>query len=223
MMNEGNHPGRSRGTAWTAPTVLQSVATITQWRREQEICSQEGCAGHWYRVLEGAVRKCIVRPNGQRQIVDLLLPGDFFGFTTHDQHRFAVQAVIEGTVIACYPRRRAEALADADPQIAREIRERAFETISRLQEQLLVVGRMSALEKVGSFLVKMAERLPGRRNDGITLPISRYDIADHLGISVETVSRSITELQHCGLISLGGPRRVRIVDKDSLEDGSKDF
>jgi CRP-like cAMP-binding protein len=159
-----------------------------------------------------------VRPDGRRQIVDLLLPGDFFGFSVADEYDFAVEAVVEGTTVASYPRRRIETLADTDPRLAREIRKLTFEAMARLQAQLLILGRMTAVEKVGSFLLEMADRLSDGQTDRIVLPISRYDIADYLGISVETVSRSITDLKHRGLIALAGTRRVRIVNRDALEE-----
>jgi CRP-like cAMP-binding protein len=161
-----------------------------------------------------------VRPSGRRQIVGLLLPGDLFGFPSRGEYAFSVEAVVEGTLVACYPRRRLEALADTDPAIAREIREMAFESVSRLQEQVFILGRTTALKKVGSFLLKLSERLSDGIADRIVLPMSRYDIADYLGLSVETVSRCLTGLKERGIIKLTGPRRVTIVDREALEEGS---
>jgi CRP/FNR family transcriptional regulator, nitrogen fixation regulation protein len=90
------------------------------------------------------------------------------------------------------------------------------DAVSRMQELLLILGRTTAREKVGSFLLKMMERCSRQPAD--PLPTSRYDIADYLTLSVETVSRSLTELKHRGLIALAGPRRVQIVDRHGLED-----
>jgi CRP/FNR family nitrogen fixation transcriptional regulator len=90
--------------------------------------------------------------------------------------------------------------------------------MSRLQAQLLILGRITALEKVGSFILEMETRL-FQGEDSIALPVSRYDIADYLAISVETVSRSLTDLKHRGVIKLSGTRTVKIVDRDVLEDG----
>jgi CRP-like cAMP-binding protein len=197
---------------------LGSLAVTTRCHRSQEICHQGQAAEYWYRLISGVARRCTVRPDGRRQIVDLLLPGDFFGFSAVDEYDFAVEAVVEGTTVASYPRRRLETLADTDPRLAREIRKLTFDAIARLQAQLLILGRMTAVEKVGSFLLEMADRLSDGHTDRVVLPISRYDIADYLGISVETVSRSMTGLKHRGLIVLVGTRRVRIVDRDALEE-----
>jgi CRP-like cAMP-binding protein len=163
-----------------------------------------------------------VRPDGRRQIVGLLLPGDFFGFTVGEEYDFSVEAVMEGTVLASYPRRRAEMLADSDSRLARELREVAFEALSRLLAQLLILGRVTASEKVGSFILEMAARMSDGHADRVVLPVSRYDIADYLAVSVETVSRSLTDLKQRGVISLSGTRIVKIVDREALEDGDSD-
>jgi CRP-like cAMP-binding protein len=151
--------------------------------------------------------------------VELLLPGDFFGFTALNEYDSTVEAVTEDTIVAGYPRRRVEMLAEADPQLSREIRQVTFEALSRLQAQLMILGRITATEKVSSFLLTMAERLSNQILDRVDLPISRYDIADYLGLSVETVCRSLTLLKKRGLIALSGPRSVRIIDRGALEEG----
>jgi CRP/FNR family transcriptional regulator, nitrogen fixation regulation protein len=198
---------------------LDSLAAVIPCRRGQEICGQGRPAETWYCVLSGAARRYVIRLDGRRQIVDLLLPGDCFGFSAGGDYDFAVEAVADGTVVAGYPRRRAEMLADSDPRVSREIRQAAFEALSRLQSQLLIVGRITALEKVGSFILEMAARLSRASSRSVALPVSRYDIADYLAVSVETVSRSLTDLKHRGVIRMSGTRTLEIMDRDALEDG----
>jgi CRP-like cAMP-binding protein len=130
-----------------------------------------------------------------------------------------LEAVVNGTVVACYPRKRAEALADSDPDIGRKLREMASEAVSRLQDQILILGRTTAREKVGSFLLGMMGRSRSQPSDRLLLFTSRYDMADYLALSVETVSRSLTELRQRGFIAFAGPRRVKIVDRHGLEEG----
>lgn len=192
------------------PPRLRSLARLRRFRREQDIYAQDDRSETWYRVLSGSARKYLIRADGRRQLVDIYLPGDFFGFTSRFHHKFAVQAVADGTLIACYPQQRVEALAEVDPATAREIRRHSFEAIERLQKQMLVVGTVTAQEKVWEFLIYFHDRISAGRDERLALPISRYDIADMLGISAETVCRAFTDLQQRGDISLHGPRRITI-------------
>jgi CRP/FNR family transcriptional regulator, nitrogen fixation regulation protein len=204
---------------------LDAIATIVPFHRGQEICIQGRSVEHWYFLICGAARRCAIRSDGRRQIVDLLLPGDFFGFgfTFGDQSDATIEAVAEATVVASYPRRRIEQLAESDPKIAREIWEIAFTGMSRLQAQLLILGRITALEKVGSFILEMAERLSNGETHRVALPVSRYDIADYLGVSVETVSRALSDLKQRGAIKLLDTRTVSVVHRDVLEEGERNI
>jgi CRP/FNR family nitrogen fixation transcriptional regulator len=199
---------------------LDALATIMRYRSGQKIYSQEDPAECWYRVVSGTLRRFALRSDGRRQIVDFLLPGDWFGFAAASEtHAFSVEAVTTGAVVACFPRRRLEMLADSDPRISRELRAISSGAISRLQHQILILGRIRAPERVGSFLIEMAVRCACGSSDRVVLPMSRYDIADYLGLSVETVSRAMTDLKRRGAIALGGRRQVRIVDAQALDDG----
>jgi CRP/FNR family nitrogen fixation transcriptional regulator len=221
---QANGAGHNRLLLTHQPRPLKSLdrfAVITTFHRSQEICSQGRPADNWYCVVSGAARRCVIRLDGRRRIVDLLLPGDVFGLVAGDEYDYTIEAVAEGTVVASYSRWRVEMLADSDPRLAREIREVAFAALARLQAQLLILGRVTALEKVGSFILEMATRLSAERGNSIALPMSRYDIADYLAVSVETVSRSLTDLKHRGVIKLSGTRGVRIVDRDALEEGER--
>src|SRR5258705_2991535 len=198
---------------------LDSCATVIRCHAGQEITHQSGTTEYWHRVLSGPVRQCTVRPDGRRQIVDLLLPGDWFGFTASDGECYPAEAILEGTLLASYPRRRVQTFAESDCDVQRFMTNVVFETVSRLQKQLLMLGRVTAAEKVGSFLLAISERLPNEQADRLVLPISRYDIADYLAISVETVSRSLTYLRQCGVIALTGSRQVRIINREALDEG----
>jgi CRP/FNR family nitrogen fixation transcriptional regulator len=91
-----------------------------------------------------------------------------------------------------------------------------------MQTQLLILGRITALEKVGSFILEMAARLSNGDSERVALPVSRYDIADYLGVSVETVSRALSDLKQRGVIKLLGTRTVSIVHRDVLKEGERD-
>lgn len=197
---------------------LDGLAAITSFHRGERICSQDQTTEYWYFLISGAARRCTIRCDGHRQIMDLLLPGDFFGLAFGVQSDAIIEAVSQNTVVAGYLRSRVECLADSDPAIARELREIAFKALSRIQSQILILGRITAVEKVGSFILEMAERLSNGKCEGVSLPVSRYDIADYLGVSVETVSRALSRLQHRGAIRLLNTRTVRVVYRNALEE-----
>jgi CRP-like cAMP-binding protein len=201
---------------------LSSLSKVMRYHRGQEICGPGQPALDLYQVVSGAAGSCISRSEGRRQIIGLLLPGDFYGFSTHKDLDFGLEAVTEYTQLAVYPFQKVQRAAESDPRIAGALYQMAFEAKTRLEAQLLILGRTTAVEKVGSFLLEMvdrlADRLPEGHHDKVILPISRYDIADYLAISVETVSRSLTDLKKCGAISLKGTRSVRIVDRHALEN-----
>jgi CRP/FNR family nitrogen fixation transcriptional regulator len=201
---------------------LDALAVSLRCSRGQEICSPSRPADYWYRVVSGSARRCVIRSDGRRQIVDLLLPADYFGFSERSEYDSTVEAIVEGTIVASYPRKRAEIMADADPQLARELRQVAYKALARSRAHLLILGRITAREKVGAFLLELFDRFSLDAMDTVMLPISRYDIADCLALSVETVCRSLTELKQRGSITLSGTRRVGIVDRQALEEGDRD-
>ena len=195
---------------------LNECAAILKCHRGQEIPNDSGPAGHWYYVITGAVRRCTIRSDGRRQIVDLMLPRDFF-FVAESKREETIEAIAEETVLASYSGGRVELLAARDPQFARELREVALQSLTRSHEQLLILGGVTALEKVGSFLLSLDGRALDTRGQ-VELPVTRYDIAEYLAISVETVCRAITDLQQRGVITLAGKRTVKILNRGALED-----
>jgi CRP-like cAMP-binding protein len=201
--------------------VLESCAVRIECRPGQLIGGRGDPLEYWYRMVSGVARKCLVSSSGRRQIVDLLVAGDFFGLAAREENYFSLEAVVEGTVVASYPRRRIEELENADPRVASAVRDLLLRKIGRLQAQLLIMGRTSATAKVGAFLLSMEERLDCAGAGSVVLPMSRYDIADYLAISVETVSRAVTSLKQRNAISLAGSRHLRILDHVVLDQDDR--
>jgi CRP-like cAMP-binding protein len=200
------------------PRALEDVGIATRYRAGEIIYYQNDPAEYWYKVLSGAARKTALMLDGRRHIVMFLLSGDLFGFGGNAKHDFSVETITEGTTIAKYARRRVEALAESDPVVGRTVREAAFLTIAGLQKRMVLLGRNSALERVSAFLLEIAERLATADGE-ILLPMSRYDIADYLAISVETVSRAVTILRARHVIALNGSRHIEILDRSALALG----
>jgi CRP-like cAMP-binding protein len=112
-------------------------------------------------------------------------------------------------------------LASSDVRVAQQLREALTDAMARLQILILTLGRTTAEAKVGCFLLRLAERLSADPTETLLLPISREDIADHLALTIETVSRSLTQLKRRGIIELFGTRRVRIVDREAIEEADR--
>ena len=199
---------------------LAGAAREVVCRRNQS-CLPIASEGQVGCVLTGTIRKYAIRANGQRQIVDLLMAGDFIGLARPGPC-FSIEAVADDTRIAVFRSTRLAALAEAFPAVSALIRDRSADAIRRLENHLLVQGRTTASDKVCGYLVSMCHRIQNDEQGALVLPISRYDIADHLGLAVETVSRAMTALKRCKMIALQSPRSVEIGTALMLADGAMD-
>lgn len=193
-----------------------AAARETRWRRNQA-CDAVIARGAVACILGGAVRKFAVRPNGQRQIIDVAVTGDFLGFAPSDPE-FVMEAVSSDTRIASFTREQIDGLEARFPAVSELMDNCAADAIRRLEQHLLVQSRITAREKVGAYLAAMTRRMKHSRSNRIVLPVTRYDIADHLGIAVETVSRTMTVLRRGGSIEIRTPRDIEIRDEATLCD-----
>jgi CRP/FNR family transcriptional regulator len=161
---------------------------------------------HYFRIVSGTVRLYKAIADGRRQVVDFLGPGDCFGLTGLEQHSYSAEPVSPATLIR-YARQSLEAAAAANAGLAQALFRLACAELSRAQQQMLLLGRKSADEKMASFLLGRAAR--SRPTDGrhppegsVHLPMSRQDMADYLGLTIETVSRTLSRFRRLGLIDL---------------------
>ncbi|TPJ54791.1 helix-turn-helix domain-containing protein [Mesorhizobium sp. B2-6-4] len=171
-----------------------------------EIYAQGEKAGAFYQVEFGAVRVYRLLADGRRQISAFHLAGETFGFEADTTHHFFAEA-INSTGVRVF---RLTAGADMSHQLL----PLALKGLTRAQEHLLVLGRQSAIERVAAFLIDLAERQGGLRQ--VELPMSRMDIGDYLGLTIETVSRIFTRLKDKGVIRLLSLRSIEIVRHDAL-------
>jgi CRP/FNR family nitrogen fixation transcriptional regulator len=200
-----------------AQSALEPLGSLHRYDAGETVYSQDEAADYWYLIVAGAALKCTQIADGRRQIMDFLLPGDLFGFHAGARHECSVESVAPGTIVARYQRPQMESLMDADPQLARRVREIAFGAIDRLQSRMILLGRSRALERVCGFLLEMAHRAHIEAEGTVALPMSRYDIADYLAIAVETVSRSLTTLRSERVIAFFDTRHFRVVNRRALE------
>lgn len=181
--------------------------------RNSEIYGETEPAEYLYKVVSGAVRTCKVTADGRRQIGGFYLPGDIFGLEAGEAHVFSAEAIGEATVIVV-KRKPLMALAERDGEVARQLWASTAAELARAQARLLLLIK-SAYERVAGFLLEMAARSP--RRDRIDLPMTRQDIAEYLGLTIETVSRTFSSMQEAALIELAASRRVLLSNRPALE------
>jgi len=200
-----------------SPTVAPSApvtGSVRSYSKDEEIFAEGDRAAYLYKVVSGAVRTSKLLSDGRRQIDAFHLTGDIFGIEAGDEYRFCAEAVGDCTVVA-YRRSSLDAFAAADAQLAHQFTAAMMRSLVRAQNHLLLLGRKTALEKIATFLLDMADRLSN--GGAVDLPMSRIDIADHLGLTIETVSRSLTQLEKQGVIELPAARRIVLSNKAALQ------
>ncbi len=166
----------------------------------EELFAEGDGAEFFYQVVSGAIRSYKLLSDGRRQIDAFHLRGDIFGLEAGSEHRFSAEAVGDVTVIA-YRRSRLGALIEDDAAFRDRIMTATLRSLERAQDHMLLLGRKTAQEKMATFLLGMAERL-SKDDEHFDLPMQRSDIADHLGLTIETVSRTLTQFARSGLIRL---------------------
>lgn len=190
-------PSASRGNA----------QPLTFFPAGSEIYAQGEKCGNLYQVEFGAVRIYRLLSDGRRQISAFHLAGEMFGFEADKKHHFFAEAICGTGIRVLRP-----SVLDSLP----ELLPMALQNLVRAQEQLLVLGRQSAVERVAAFFLEMSARQGGLRQ--VELPMSRLDIADYLGLTIETVSRVFSKLRLKGVIRLPSLRSVEIVKLQTLHD-----
>jgi CRP-like cAMP-binding protein len=181
--------------------LLEQFGTTVSVAREREIHGQGEAANCCYRVVSGCVRLVKLMEDGRRQVGEFLLAGDLFGFDALDTYDFAAEAVSD-VVLRRYPRRMVDALAESNMALARRLREIISTDLRSAHTRLLLLGRKTASERIASFLLEMSTRLQQDRPGVLDLPMSRTDIADHLGLTIETVCRVLAHLRRDEAIAI---------------------
>jgi CRP-like cAMP-binding protein len=194
---------------------LAQIGTKVRIARNETIFNEGDDAAFTYKVVSGAVRLCKHTSNGRRQIADFLLAGDFFGFLQFGQYSFTAEAVSDVVVIA-YPQRQVEQLSATTPSLGRKILVLLSQRLLGMQDHLVMLGRQAAKQKVASFLLLLAERSEAEDGESFDVPMSRQDIADYLGLTVETVCRSLSDLKRTHLIRIPSTHQIAIDDSDGL-------
>jgi len=180
--------------------------------RNGEIYGESEPADYLYKVVSGTVRTHKVLSDGRRQIGGFYEAGEIFGLETGEEHSFSAEAITDCKVLVI-KRSALMALAARDHEVARQLWTMTGKELRRVQDHIMLLVK-SAQERVAAFLLEMSERNSG--GNAVELPMSRQDIADYLGLTIETVSRTLTLLENAATIELSSSRRIVLRNRSAL-------
>ena len=195
---------RADPSVHTAPQP-PGMMSMRMLAKDEEVFAEGDRAAFFYKVVSGAARTSKLLSDGRRQITAFHLPGDIFGIESGEEHGFSAEALGD-SVIGAYRRGSFDRLSLSDSVFAQQIVTATIRALERAQDHMLLLGRKSALEKIATFLLDLSGRFPEKDNH-VGLPMSRIDIADHLGLTIATVSRALTLLEREGIIEMPACRR----------------
>jgi CRP-like cAMP-binding protein len=198
---------------------LQQIGTKVRFARNKTIFNEGDDAAYTYKIISGAVRLCKHTSNGRRQIADFLLAGDYFGFLELGTYSFTAEAVSD-VVVMCYPQRQIEQLSNTMPSMSRRLLMLLSQRLLGMQDHLVMLGRQAAKERVASFLLLLAERSEAEEGEAFEVPMSRQDMADYLGLTIETVCRALSDLKRSHVIGIPNVHQIVIKDTEALEDAA---
>ncbi len=205
-------------TAWMANQgtlePLRAAGTVVQFSAGREIFAEGDDTEVFFKVVSGVVRVCKFLSDGRRQIEAFHVSGEVFGFELDDERQLSAEAVSDCTLV-CYRRRSIEILAQKDETVTRQLFHYAMHSLAHAQGHALLLGRRGAAEKVAAFLLAWARHSVDKRI--VSLAMTRQDIADYLGLTIESVSRSLSQLERDGLIALPNTREVRLQNIEALK------
>lgn len=204
-----------RSTSLNSKNSLQGAGTVVQFPAGRDILAEGDEPDVFYKVISGVVRSCKFLSDGRRQIAAFHTAGEVFGFELGADRKLAAEAVSDCTLI-CYRRRCMEMMAEKDETISRQLLQYAMQNLAQAQGHSLLLARRSAAEKVAAFLLDWQAR--SNRQNVIHLEMTRQEIADYLAVTIETVSRSLSQLERDGVIALPNTRELRLLDTDALEE-----
>jgi CRP/FNR family nitrogen fixation transcriptional regulator len=192
---------------------IELMGARMSYARNVEIYGEGEPADYLYKVMSGAVRVSKLLDDGRRQVTAFHLAGEIFGLELGKEHRFSAEAISDSSILVV-KRSTVLALAGRDGEVARQLWTLTADMLQRVQDHMLVLGCMNAKERVANFLLQLAKRVSG--SDEIELPMSRLDIADYLGLTIETVSRIMTQLENDATIGLPTHRHIVLRNRAAL-------
>jgi CRP/FNR family transcriptional regulator, nitrogen fixation regulation protein len=194
---------------------LPTLGAMSHFAQDREIYGEGDAAEIFFKVVAGVVRTCKFHSDGRRHIDAFYVAHDVFGFEAGSQYRLSAEAVCDCTLIS-FRRSGLESLAAQNDALTRQLFSYAMRSMARAQDHSLLLGRKNAIEKVAAFLLELAQQSPGAQT--VALTMTRRDIADYLGLTIETVSRMLAQLERDAVIELPSARQIRFKNPTALHE-----
>jgi CRP/FNR family transcriptional regulator, anaerobic regulatory protein len=215
LQNTASHsglPGRAfAGQDQTAPSLqsLFSRQPMETFESGTAVFWEGDAAGHVFEVVKGVLRVFKLLSDGRRSITGFIYPGDLIGISIKDRYLYSAEAVTT-TKVRRFGRKRFQDEINDCPELRPQLFARLCDEMAAAQDQMVLLGRKSAEERVCSFLLVIARRMSGDRqmHPLVEIPMTRLDMADYLGLTIETVSRTMTKLSACGVIAASGRHTI---------------
>mgnify|MGYP000203397548 FL=1 len=198
--------------------IVSNLSKNLSVKSKQGICAEGEVANHLFNIKKGSVRMSKMLSDGRRQVIGFLFPGDFFGLSCAKGYSYSAESITE-VEICRMPRDKVFRKFDELPALGQKVLDIIRTELDTTQDQMLLLGRKTAKEKLCSFLLAMQKkscRIENIKKDQAYLPMSRSDIADYLGLTIETVSRQFTILVKEKLISLESSSIVKILNEGRI-------
>ncbi|WP_440639381.1 helix-turn-helix domain-containing protein [Bradyrhizobium sp. PUT101] len=191
------------------------IASEFSFKKDEEIFGEGEPSEYVYQVVSGSVRTYKLLSDGRRQIGSFHVPGDVFGLESGTTHRMTAEAILD-TTVRLVKRSAIEKATTMDVQVARKLWSMTAAELSHAEDHMLLLGRKTAIEKVATFLLEMDRRLAGAGM--LALPMCRRDIGDYLGLTLETISRALSQLHTEGVLGFSGARQIVLRNRQRLRD-----
>ena len=203
---------------------LIGITTTLEIEANRTIFEEGNPADYVYTVTDGSVKIYKLLPDGRCQITGFLFAGDFLGLVHNRYYAYSAET-LTATKLCRFPRVRLEALLDEVPRLEQQLLSMASHELAAAQDQMMLLGRKSARERLVSFLLMLANAAVRREQRGnpVSLPMNRTDIGDYLGLTIETVSRTFTKLKTSGLIELLDDKHIHLKNLPDLREIARGF
>ena len=202
--------------------IFSKVSFEKKFTDKENIFLQNDPSTHLYNITEGNVKIYQLLDDGRIQIIGFLYPGDFFGTYKNNKYNYSAEAI--GNLRVCvFDQRVLDKYMDQNPILAKELLNETSYELTLAQDRMTVMGRLNAIEKIAIFLINISNQRKriGWQSNPISLSMTRQDIADYLGLTIETVSREISKLKASNIIKIISSKQLFINDIEKLKQISK--